>query len=121
MNKFAKWMISAAALSCVSLAMASDADFKLRNKTGYQIDVVYVSARSSGDWGNDLMGSGSLGDGETLNVTFSHGGSACRFDIQVKYHDDGSTATWNDVNLCNYEKITIFWDSKNQTSRAVGE
>ena len=102
-------------------ALANDADFKLRNKTGYQIDEVYVSPHSSKRWGRDIMGSGSLSDGEAVNITFPHGGSACEFDIKVKYHDDDSTAEWSDINLCRYETISLFWDDKKQVTRAVGE
>ena len=72
-------------ISATGVASASDADFKLRNKTGYQIDEVYVAPHSSSKWGSDLMGSDALADGQTLNVTFPHGNGACRFDIRVKY------------------------------------
>lgn len=107
-------------LGLAGAAQASDADFKLTNKTGYQIDSVWVSHHSSSDWGSDIMGRDSLDDGETADITFSHGGSACHFDIKVKYHDDGTTAEWSDVDLCQYESITLFWDAKNQVTRAVG-
>jgi hypothetical protein len=105
-------------LACA--ALANDADFRLKNKTGYQIDEVYVSRHSSADWGRDIMGSDALADGESVKIVFPHGGGACHFDIQVKYHDNDS-AEWGDVNLCDYESITLFWDAKNQTTRAVGE
>ncbi len=101
-----------------SAAFAGDADFKLVNKTGYQIDNVWVSAHSAGSWGEDIMGKGSLGDGEWVTITFPHGGSHCHYDIKVKYND-GDEAQWGDVNLCNYEKISLFWDGKE--TRAEGE
>ena len=44
-------------------AFANDADFVLRNKTGYQIDEVYVAPSASKNWGNDIMGTGALGSG----------------------------------------------------------
>ena len=99
-------------------ALASDADFKLVNKTGYQIDSVYVGPHSSQSWGKDIMGRGSLGDGESVNITFPHGGKACKFDIKVGYHD-GDSAEWANVDLCEYETISLFWDGKQ--TRAVGE
>ncbi len=115
-------IMAAAAMTLLgTAAFASDADFKLKNKTGYQIDEVYVSSHSSRNWGSDIMGSDALGDGEAVNITFPHGGSACHFDIKVKYHDDDSTAEWTDVDLCKYEAISLFWDQKNQVTRAVGE
>ena len=101
-------------------AFASDADFVLKNKTGYQIDEVYVAPHSSKNWGKDIMGSGSLGDGEKVKIVFPHGNGACSFDLQVKYND-GDTAAWSDVDLCKYETITLFWDKKNQETKAVGE
>ena len=113
----------AAALILGSLGYAhaaSDADFTLKNSTGYQIDEVYVSPHSSKNWGRDIMGQDSLGNAESVRITFPHGNGACQFDIQVKYHD-GDQAEWDDVNLCNYDTITLFWDSTNHTTRAIGE
>ena len=106
------------AMTASRIALASDADFKLVNKTGAQVDEVYVSKHSSDEWGKDILGRGALSDGEAVDISFPHGGSACHFDIKVKYQD-GDTAEWGDVDLCQYEKITIFWDGK--TTRAVGE
>lgn len=102
-------------------AHAADVDFKLRNSTGYQIDEVYVSPHASRHWGDDIMGRDALEDGAIVKITFPHGGSACHFDIRVKYHDDDSTAEWGDVDLCHYELISLFWDNSNQVTRAVGE
>lgn len=101
-------------------AFANDADFVLRNKTGYQIDEVYVAPSASKNWGNDIMGTGALGDGEKVKIVFPHGNGVCSFDIQVKYND-GDKAAWSGVDLCKYETITLFWDKKTQETKAVGE
>ena len=113
-------LAAALLLSSAGLACASDADFTLKNKTGYQIDEVYVSSHASKNWGRDHMGSDALADGETVDIAFPHGGSACKFDIKVKYHDD-DTAEWGNVDLCQYTAISLFWNAKTQTTRAVGE
>ena len=107
-------------VATAGLAFASDADFKLKNKTGYQIDEVYVSPHSHNTWGRDRMGDDALADGESVNIKFPHGGSACNFDIKVKYHDE-DTAEWGDVDLCQYEAISLYWDAKINKTRAVGE
>ena len=101
-------------------AFANDADFVLKNKTGYQIDEVYVAPSSSKNWGRDIMGSGALGDGEQVKIVFPHGNGACLFDIKVKY-EDGSDASWAGVDLCKWEAISLFWDKKSQVTKAVGE
>ena len=108
------------AIPAATGAFANDADFKLKNRTGYQINEVYVAAASSDRWGRDLMGKQTLDDGQTLTVTFPHGNGACDFDIKVRY-DDGSNAQWRNVDLCKYEAISLYWDAKNQVTRAVGE
>ena len=117
-------LLAAATASILAMSTpsrASDADFTLRTKTGSQIDEVYVTSHSMKSWGHDLMGTGALGDGEKVKIVFPHGSGACYFDIKVKYHDDDSTAEWGNVNLCEYETITLFWDRKNEVTRAVGE
>ena len=114
--------VLAAAALCVSagLAHAADQDFTLVNKTGYQIDSVYVSDVQDRNWGEDIMGRDSLDNGESVHVRFNKGTDACRWDLRVKYND-GDEATWNNLNLCNISTVTLFWDRKNQVSRATTE
>jgi len=118
-----KYLNTPLVLSCIVIgfagpALASDADFTLVNKTGYQIDDVYVSPTKADEWGNDIMGKDALADSEKVNIVFPHGDGKCKFDIKVKYND-GDTAEWGDVDLCEYSAITLHWDGKNTT--ATGE
>ena len=99
-------------------AFASDADFTLVNKTGYQIDDVYVSPTKVDEWGKDITGKDALADGVKVDIVFPHGDGKCKFDIKVKYND-GDTAEWANVDLCEYTAITLHWDGKNTT--ATGE
>ncbi len=101
-------------------AQAGQQDFSLMNRTGYQIDEVYVSRSSSRNWGNDVMGDDSLEDGHIVNITFHAPDNACQWDMKVKYND-GDEATWQGLNLCNISKVTLFWDRKKQETRAVTE
>ncbi|GAC1347807.1 MAG: hypothetical protein NVSMB18_34000 [Acetobacteraceae bacterium] len=101
-------------------AQAGQQDFKLVNRTGYQIDEVYVSRTRSREWGDDVMGSNSLENGRTVDITFTAPPSACNWDLMVKY-SDGDEATWNSLNLCNIEKVTLYWDKRNEKTRAVTE
>ena len=105
------------ATSAVS-ALAADQDFQMVNRTGYQIDEVYVGASSSTSWGSDVMGRDSLSDGERVNITFPNRTRTCNFDIRVKYHD-GDQATWTNIDLCKVSKVSLYW--RNGTTRAVTE
>ena len=118
--RFAHIRIFAAALllACTTAAHASDADFTLVNKTGYQVDSVYVEPSKSDSWGKDILGRGALADGESVDIAFAHSGSECIFDLKVVYQD-GDSKEWNNIDLCKYEKISIYWDGNN--TRAVGE
>ncbi len=101
-------------------ALAGNQDFSLLNRTGYQIDEVYVSRATSRNWGEDVMGKDALEDGHSVKITFTAPASACSWDMKVKYND-GDEATWKGLNLCNTNKVTLFWDKKNEVTRAVTE
>lgn len=101
-------------------AHAGQQDFTLHNRTGYQIDEVYVSRSSSRNWGGDVMGRDALEDGQSVNITFNAPDNACRWDMKVRYND-GDEATWNGLNLCNINKVTLYWDRKREVTRAVTE
>lgn len=114
-------LVSALSVASHGTSFANDADFTLKNKTGYQIDEVYVSTHSSSNWGRDIMGTGALAEDSSVKITFPHGNGACMFDIKVKYNIDSTTAEWGNINLCETDAISLYWDAKNQVSRAVTE
>ncbi len=119
MQRFIRLCVAVTAcLTLSSVAFAGDADFKLVNRTGYQVDHVYVSATTTKSWGNDILGQDTLGDGDSVRITFPRHSTACYFDIKVVYHDS-DTAEWKNVNLCQYDQISIYWEGG--TTRAVGE
>jgi hypothetical protein len=68
-------------------AHANDVDFTINDKTGYQIDEVYVSHHFRSEWGLDRMGDNALADGESKNIKIPGGSDAFYYDIEVKYHD----------------------------------
>lgn len=103
-----------------NLAHAGNQDFTLVNRTGYQIDEVYVSRTSARNWGHDVMGRDSLEDDHWVNITINAPEHACHWDLKVKYND-GDEAVWNDLNLCDINKVSLYWDRHRQTTRAVTE
>ncbi|KQT53608.1 hypothetical protein ASG52_05715 [Methylobacterium sp. Leaf456] len=95
-------------------------DFTIVNRTGYQIDEVYVGPVSQRHWGEDVMGKDAIGDGESADITFNGGSKACKWDIKVVYND-GDESEFREVNLCNVSTVTLFWNRKAGTTRAVVE
>jgi hypothetical protein len=101
-------------------AFAGDQDFRLVNRTGYDIAEVYVSPSATNHWGKDVMGHQTLDDGEGVNISFAHDASACHWDLKVIYTDN-DTAQWGNVDLCKINKITIHWNRKTGESTAESD
>lgn len=93
-------------------------DFELVNRTGYQIDEVYVGPVNQSHWGEDVMGKDAIGDGESANITFNGGSNACKWDIRVVYND-GDESEFRSVNLCSISRVTLFWNRKAGETRFV--
>ena len=110
----------AGALLFAPNAFAAKQDFTLVNKTGYQIDSVFVSATRSNSWEEDVMGQDTLGDGDAVDISFEKGSRGCHYDLMVKYHD-GDQSEWHGLDLCSITKVQLFWDRKEGTTRATTE
>lgn len=95
-------------------AFAGDADFTLVNATGYTINEVYVSAANKEAWGKDILGDGDMDNGKSRLIKFSNKAN-CVQDIKVVF-DAGGEAIWEDVDLCEINKITIRY---NRATKAV--
>ncbi|HEU0215888.1 MAG TPA: argininosuccinate lyase [Stellaceae bacterium] len=110
----------AAALAFAAPAGAQDAkqDFRLVNKTGYELKALYVSPSKSDDWEEDVLGQDTLDDGQAVNVHFSSKTKTCKWDLKVTYSDDDSSAVWHDIDLCSVEKITIKYNRKSDQTSA---
>ncbi len=101
-----------AALAAASLAIVSDAysqaqqNFTLINRSGQQIDEVYVSATSQNQWGRDILGDGVMPSGTRRNITFPQRTRACRFDLKVVFRG-GEPAEARNLDLCSISNVTV--------------
>jgi hypothetical protein len=111
----------AAVLMFIAPAGAADAkqDFKLVNKTGYELKALYVAPSKSDDWEDDVLGQDTLGDGQAVNIHFSSKTKTCTFDLKVVYSDDDSHAIWSKIDLCSIDKITIHYNRKSDETTAT--
>jgi hypothetical protein len=120
-----KWFaigITAITLATVSsVSVAGQQDFTLVNKTGYELDQLYVSPASAKNWHEDILGQETLADGQSAKITFAPENDICKYDVKVVYTIDKSEVYWNDIDLCKEEKITIHWDKNTDVSSATFE
>lgn len=110
--------VAAVAFSGLALADAKQ-DFTLVNKTGYELKSVFVSPSKADDWQEDVLGQDSLANGNAVNIHFNPKTNACVWDLKVIYTDDNSSAVWTKINLCEVEKIQIFYDRQNDVTKAT--
>jgi hypothetical protein len=112
--------LAAAMTFAATAALAGDQDFNLKNKTGYTIKKLYISAVSTNAWEEDVLGRDTLADGEEVDIKFAHDEATCHWDMKVEFEDE-STAEWSNFNLCNISAIDIKYDKASNTTTAEYE
>jgi hypothetical protein len=86
-------------------------NFRLKNRTGYVIEEVYVSPSNSDEWEEDVMGRDVLADGDNVDIAFNRHEHSCIWDVKVVFEDEVS-AEWEGFNLCEVSTVAIFYDRK---------
>ena len=123
-------MVFKAALSAVALiallsnsASAGDADFTLTNRTGYDIDSVYVVPSKQRDWGIDRLGKSILADGRSRFLAFNKSGNTCIYDLSVGWvgYSEDEDSVWERINLCEINTITLRYNAKTKVTTITAE
>lgn len=98
-------------VTATAFARAGKQDFVLHNKTGVEINSLYVSPHSSDDWEDDILGRDTLPNGESIKITFEDREKHVHWDLKVT-DKDGNSLEWEDLNLVEIEEVTLHWDAK---------
>ena len=99
-------------------AAAADADFTLVNKTGYSIREVYISPAKRNRWGSDRLGDGVL-DNEKSRFFRFRDAATCRNDMKVVFEEDKTEVVWQNVDLCEVDKLTLRYNRRTGEVAAV--
>ena len=99
-------------LAAAPLPAQARQDFTLVNRTGYDINEVYVAPSASNDWEEDVMGRDILEAGQSVDIGFSPKEKTCTYDLKVVY-TDGEEAEWDRFDLCTVSRILIFYSRRN--------
>lgn len=86
-------------------ALAQDASYALVNDTDFTVMELYASPVDMAVWGEDMLGAGVIGPGETGTVTIAGGGALCAYDLRFVF-DDGQELL-DSVNVCEAPSYTL--------------
>lgn len=86
-------------------------NFRLINRTGHQINEVYVSPSANDRWGRDILGDEVMPSGTSRNIRFPRSTQACMFDLRVVY-SDGERGEVSEINLCEVSNVTVTWNGR---------
>ena len=86
------FVVGAFCLSAATEARAQGAqDFTVVNKTGVEINALYVTPHNAKDWGEDILGADTLPVNEELDITFAPKERAKLWDLRVEDEDGGGS------------------------------
>lgn len=106
-------LIAAMAVSTtfVTPALASSEIFTVVNKTGYDINEIYISPTRNDTWEEDLLGLDILAKDDRTRIDFSKSEDSCLWDMKVIY-TDGDESVWDGLNLCEISTVVLHYNNK---------
>jgi len=87
-------------------AQNENLDFKLVNKTGVDLNAVYIAPHDSEEWGDDVMGQDTLDDGNSVDIQFHPKTKAKIWDLRVE-DEDGKFVEWESLDLSKIDVLTL--------------
>lgn len=102
-------------LGAQTASFAADQDFTLVNSTGVEIHALYVSPADKNDWGKDILGKDTLGDGQSAEIKFNAKEDADKWDLRVE-DSKGNSIEWSDLDLTEISKVTLHYDDGKATA-----
>ncbi len=115
MKRFFLLLLITSMLIFVVAAFAGEQDFVLVNNTGLTIQAFYCSPNNTDDWEEDVLGQDVLPDGESVEITFATDTEECLWDLMI-VDEDGDKVYWQDINLCQAAKVTLFYKDNKPTA-----
>jgi hypothetical protein len=91
-------------------------DFTLVNKTGVEIDKVFISPHDSNDWQEDILGQDTLPDGQTVDIKFHRNEKSAMWDLRIE-DSKGNSIEWENLNLLEISKVTLFYKDGKGTAQ----
>ena len=107
LNVFAIFLLSILVLSVLGADVASARwrNYSFVNYSGRTIKRLYITGSSSGNWGDDILGSSVLSNGDSVSLRYND--SVRYFDIKVVFMDDDYLTYWR-YDYRSVWRVTLF-------------
>jgi hypothetical protein len=110
------FVVGAFCLSTATEASAQGAqDFTVVNKTGVEINALYVTPHNAKDWGEDVLGADTFGVNHELDITFTPKERAKLCDLRIE-DEDGNFIEWESLNLLTISRVTFYYKNNKATA-----
>ncbi|HEY8205078.1 MAG TPA: hypothetical protein VIF81_10160 [Pyrinomonadaceae bacterium] len=95
-------------VTATAFARVGKQDFVLHNETGVEIHEVYVSPVTAHEWEEDVLGTDTLPDGDSVKITFDDRDKHVHWDLKV-VDGKGNSIEWHDLNLIEISEVTLHY------------
>jgi hypothetical protein len=95
-------------VTATAFARVGKQDFVLHNETGVEIHEVYVSPVTTDEWEEDVLGTDTLADGDSVKITFDDRDKHVHWDLKV-VDGKGNSIEWHDLNLIEISEVTLHY------------
>jgi hypothetical protein len=117
MKKFLSLCLGATLLLAnATTSNAGDQDFTVINKTGVEINALYVSPADKKEWGEDILGQDTLAAGASAEIEFDPSEEAAKWDLRVE-DKEGNSIEWSDLDLTEIAKVTLLYADGKATAK----
>jgi hypothetical protein len=99
-------VVTAAMVLATSAARASDPELMLHNRTGVDIQELYVSPAGSGDWRKDVLDGEAVLDGADAEIPLPNIGSTSKWDLKL-VDREGASLVWPGVDVDKNSEVTL--------------
>ena len=103
-------------LANAQTSLAADQDFTIVNKTGVEINALFVSPADQNEWGEDILGKDTLPAGESTEIEFDPEEEAEKWDLRIQ-DKEGNAIEWTDLDLTEISKVTLFYQNGKGTAK----
>lgn len=106
MIKMTTAAVAALMLAATPMAALAQVSFTLNNKTEQDLLSLYISVPSTDEWEEDILGSGILEAGDSVEVTIDDELPDCEYDLKAVF-SDGSELVLGSEDFCELDGGTI--------------